>query len=192
MAPRLLPGEDVSVSQALTESFERHGIQICTGIGGIERIEETDGARAVHYRHDEQARTIHAEIVVMAVGWPGNIEALNLSVAGVYAEKGYIPVNDALQTSAPHIFAAGDITGRMMLVQSAGDEARIAAENAVLGTGRCGHPQDRSRQLTDPEYGSVGLTEEEARKQEECAVAVVPTPTSTAPLSTGAWTVSAS
>jgi pyruvate/2-oxoglutarate dehydrogenase complex dihydrolipoamide dehydrogenase (E3) component len=53
-----------------------------------------------------------------------------------------VVVDDYLRTTAPHIFAAGDINGRMMLVQSAGHEARIAAENAVLGPTRA--PATRS------------------------------------------------
>ena len=61
----------------------------------------------------------------------------NLAAAGVRAERGYVAVDDTLRTTAGHIYAAGDITGRMMLVQSANAEATLAAENAVLGaTGR--------------------------------------------------------
>lgn len=74
------------------------------------------------------------------------------------------------------IYAAGDITGRMMLVQSAGYEARIAAENAVLGVGMSySHKIVPHGGFTDPEYGSVGLTEERACSLEtNCLVAVVP------------------
>jgi pyruvate/2-oxoglutarate dehydrogenase complex dihydrolipoamide dehydrogenase (E3) component len=94
----------------------------------------------------------------------------------VQSERGYVLVDEYLRTSASHIFAAGDITGRMMLVQSAGFEARIAAENAVLGAGQpYSHKIVPHGGFTDPEYGSVGLTEERARVIEpDCAVAVVP------------------
>ena len=78
--------------------------------------------------------------------------------------RNYVHVDDYLRTSAPHIFAAGDITGRMMLVQSAGYEAMAAAENAVIGIGqRQKHEIVPHGGFTDPEYGSVGLTEEQAR-----------------------------
>ena len=112
----------------------------------------------------------------MASGWPGNADALNLAVAGVKNERGYVDVDDYLRTSAPHIFAAGDINGRMMLVQSAGYEARIAAENAVLGAGQpYTHQIVPHGGFTDPEYASVGLTEDQARADEpECLVAVAP------------------
>jgi pyruvate/2-oxoglutarate dehydrogenase complex dihydrolipoamide dehydrogenase (E3) component len=114
--------------------------------------------------------------VLSAVGWVGNLDGLNLEAAGVQVEAGYIPVNAHLQTSASHIFAAGDITGRTMLVQSAGYEARIAAENAVLGPElRFEHRIVPHGGFTDPEYGSVGLTERAAHEAgEEIAVAQVP------------------
>ena len=58
---------------------------------------------------------------------------LALDAAGVHAEPGVIPVDDYLRTNVPHIFAAGDVNGRSMLVQSARMEGRIAATNAVWG-----------------------------------------------------------
>jgi pyruvate/2-oxoglutarate dehydrogenase complex dihydrolipoamide dehydrogenase (E3) component len=175
LAPRLMPLEDEAVSRAIQTAFEQRGVQVVTGIGGIDRLEKTDRAFALHYRHHDQIAQLEAEAIVLAVGWPGNIEVLNLTAANVQTERGYIVVDDYLCTSTPHIFAAGDVTGRMMLVQSASYDARVAAENAVLGAGR---PYQRKivphGGFTDPEYGSVGLTEAQARAQEECVVAVVP------------------
>jgi len=109
------------------------------------------------------------------VGWPGNVDSLNLDQAGVQTERGYIPVDDFMRTSADHIFAAGDITGRMGLVQRASYDARVAAENAVLGAGQhYKHQIVPHGGFTDPEYGSVGLTEEQARSTDDPLVALVP------------------
>jgi pyruvate/2-oxoglutarate dehydrogenase complex dihydrolipoamide dehydrogenase (E3) component len=175
LAPRLMPMEDELVSQTVRAAFEQRGVQVITGIGGIDRIEPADRAFTLHYKNHDQMENLEAEAIVLAVGWPGNVEALNLAAVNVKIERGYIVVDDYLRTSVPHIFAAGDVTGRMMLVQSAGYDARIAAENAVLGAG---HPYQRKivphGGFTDPEYGSVGLTETQARAQAECVVAVVP------------------
>ena len=86
----------------------------------------------------------------------------------------FVVVDDFLRTSAPHIFAAGDLNGRMMLVQSAGHEARIAAENALLGATRpSGHQIVPHGGFTDPEYASVGMTEAGARGAHDVAVAEV-------------------
>lgn len=175
LVPRLMPMEDERVSQTIRVAFEQRSVQVITGISGIDRIEPADRSFTLHYKHADRMETLEAETIVLAVGWPGNIESLNLAAANVKTERGYIVVDDYLRTSAPHIFAAGDVTGRMMLVQSAGYDARVAAENAVLGAGQ---PYKRKivphGGFTDPEYGSVGLTEAQARAQEDCVVAVVP------------------
>ena len=174
--PHLLAMEDESISAEIRRGFEARGISVHTSVETIERIEKNARGLKLTYHTDGQPQTLHAEEVLFAVGWAGNVDGLNLEVAGVRVERGYISVNEHLQTSAPHIFAAGDITGRMMLVQSAGYEARIAAENAVLGPGlRFEHRIVPHGGFTHPEYGSVGLTERAAREAgEEIAVAEVP------------------
>jgi pyruvate/2-oxoglutarate dehydrogenase complex dihydrolipoamide dehydrogenase (E3) component len=54
--------------------------------------------------------------VLFAVGWPANLDGLELATAGIAADRGHVPVNDWLQTNLPHIVAAGDVNGRGMLV----------------------------------------------------------------------------
>ncbi|GAC1452243.1 MAG: dihydrolipoyl dehydrogenase [Ktedonobacterales bacterium] len=175
VGPRVLGAEDAAVSSAIAAAFARRGIEITTGIGGIERIERQDGNLRLFYPHENQTTMLTAEAVILAVGWPGNVDALNLAAAQVQTERGYVVVDDSLRTTAPHIFAAGDITGRMMLVQSATGEAEVAAENAVLGTQRTAqHHIVPHGGFTDPEYGSVGLTEDRARAAHDCVVALVP------------------
>jgi dihydrolipoamide dehydrogenase len=178
VTPRILGGEDGVVSEGMAEVFSRRGIEMLTGIGGVDRIDREDGHLRLFYTHNEETRVLDTEAVVLAVGWPGNVDALNLSAAGVETRRGYVAVDDCLRTSAPHVFAAGDLTGRMMLVQSANYEGSLAAENAVLGEDRCyRHAIVPHGGFTDPEYGSVGLTERQARNEygdEDCAVAVVP------------------
>jgi pyruvate/2-oxoglutarate dehydrogenase complex dihydrolipoamide dehydrogenase (E3) component len=175
VAPRVLPGEDELVSEVLSLALQRHGIEIHTGITGIERLETSGDSLRLWYSRDGEDQTLDINAVLLATGWAGNVETLNLEAAGVRHERGYIVVDDHLQTSVPHIYAAGDITGRMMLVQSATFEARIAAENAITGgTVAANHTVVPHGGFTDPEYGSVGLTEQQAREQHPCVVAVVP------------------
>ena len=176
-APRILAAEDEEVSAGVAEAFERRGIEILSGIGGIEKLEKEHGHLRLFYARDDETRVLEAETVMLAVGWPGNVEGLNLEAAGVETRRpGYVLVDDSLRTSAPHIFAAGDITGRMMLVQSATNEGNLAAEQTVLG-GEHGyrHTIVPHGGFTDPEYASVGLTEGRARDEgRDYAVAVVP------------------
>jgi pyruvate/2-oxoglutarate dehydrogenase complex dihydrolipoamide dehydrogenase (E3) component len=173
---RLLGVEDPLISQVMQDAFTKRGIEVITGIGGVERIEPRGRQFTLRYLYQDGPQEVTAEAIVMATGWPGNADTLNLTAAGVETNRGYVVVDDHLCTTAEHIFAAGDITGRMMLVQSAGYEARIAAENAVLGVGqRSAHIIVPHGGFTDPEYGSVGPTEEQARASEkDCLVAVVP------------------
>jgi dihydrolipoamide dehydrogenase len=171
-APRIVSRADADVSAGLEEAFRGRGIEVVTG-AEVERLEAgSPGVRVAYRRGDEAGRT-DADAAFFAVGWPGNADLIDAAAAGVAVERGYVVVDDYLQTSVPHIFAAGDVDGHSMLVASARAEGRVAAENAVLG------PRRRLVQeivptgsFTDPEYGSVGLTEEEARARFDCAVAV--------------------
>jgi pyruvate/2-oxoglutarate dehydrogenase complex dihydrolipoamide dehydrogenase (E3) component len=117
---------------------------------------------------------LSVDAVFFAVGWPGNADTLDPACIGLEVERGYLLVNDRLVTNIPHIFAAGDINGTSMLVPSARQQGLVAAENAVMGTRRRNlHEIVPTGSFTDPEYGSVGLTEEEARARYDCEVAIV-------------------
>ena len=176
VAPSILLTEDQLVAETIRREFEQQGMAIVTGIERLERIDAPDEklCRLV-YRKDGAEHTIETEAVVLSVGWPGNVEALNLPAAGVETEHSYVRVDDYLRTSVPHIYAAGDITGKMMLVQSASAQARVAVENALLKAQRkAEHRLVPHGGFTNPEYGGVGLTEQQAREQGDPAVATVP------------------
>jgi len=175
IGPRLLSLEDEAVADGIMQAFARRGIALTMRIGGVERIEragQDDAGLRLFYTQDDATKTLDVEAVLLAVGWPANTDGLRLAAAGVDCDRGYIRVDDSLQTSATHIFAAGDVTGRMMLVQSATAEGILAAESATLGPGgRGAHLIVPHGGFTDPEYGSVGLTERAARAVDECVVA---------------------
>src|SRR5215216_673217 len=177
VSPRILAAEDEAVSEGVAEAFERRGIEIVTDIGGVEKVDRENGHLSLLYAKNDQTLILSAETIMFAVGWSGNVEGLNLEAVGVETRRGgYVQVDDSLRTSAQHIFAAGDITGRMMLVQSATNEGNLAAEQTVLG-GEHGyrHTIVPHGGFTDPEYASVGLTESKARSEgHDYAVAVVP------------------
>jgi len=189
-ADRLLGAEDQAVSEAVADAFRRRGIGVETGVERLERLERLerrdDGALRLHWDSGGEPRAGDAGAVLLAVGWPGNLEELRLDAAGIRTEGGYIKVDDRLRTSAANVWAAGDVNGHMMLVQTAEAEARLAAEHAVLAArprlaaGPEG-PGAARRLLrvvprggfTDPEYGSVGLTQAEAETVAGGCVAAV-------------------
>jgi dihydrolipoamide dehydrogenase len=171
-SPRLVPRADADVSAGLEAAFRERGIDVITG-GRVERLTPAPPGVRVSYRRGGEAADVSAEAVFFAVGWPGNADLVDAAAAGVATERGYVVVDEYLRTSVPHIYAAGDIDGRSMLVSSALLEGRVAAENAVLGPRRrIVHDVVPAGSFTDPEYASVGLTEEQARARYDCAVAV--------------------
>lgn len=178
LAARLLPGEDADVSAGITSAFVDQGIRVLTDTRITALRRSSANIIEVATEREGQEDRIHAEVVISAVGWPGNIDALNLSAAGVQTNGPYVKVDPFLRTSAPSVYAAGDITGQIMLVQTASQQARIAVENALSEAGM--HYREQlvpHGGFTDPEYGAVGLTEAQAVERfgrENVVIARVP------------------
>jgi dihydrolipoamide dehydrogenase len=109
---------------------------------------------------------VEAELLLVAVGRRPVTEGLMLANAGIQANKqGCIEVDECLQTSAPGVFAVGDVTPTLQLAHNATSQGLIAAENAVSKRLRKREALVPSCIFTSPEVGAVGLTEEEAKKQ---------------------------
>ena len=127
------------------------------------------------FSKDGNRDSAEATLAVVAVGWVADTAALSLATAGVETDhRGFVKVDEYLRTSTPHIFAAGDITGRQMLVPQAIQEGFVAATNAVRGPAMTiGDPVSPIGSFTEPEYAQVGLTEAKAREKHEVVVAVV-------------------
>ena len=173
--PRILPSEDEDVSAAVSAAFRESGIVVHENFGTIESFEKTPtGVRMIFSKNGDR-NSAEATLAVVAVGWVANTAGLSLATAGVEADhRGFVKVDEYLRTSTPHIFAAGDITGRQMLVPQAIQEGFVAATNAVRGsTMTTGDPVSPIGSFTDPEYAQVGLTEAKARETHEVVVAVV-------------------
>ena len=126
-------------------------------------------------RRTDTRDSAEAALAVVAVGWVADSAGLNLATAGVETDaRGYVRVDSSLRTSAPHVYAAGDITGRLMLVPQAIQDGFVAATNAVRGaTTTLGDLVSPIGSFTDPEYAQVGLTEAKARETHDAVVAVV-------------------
>jgi len=170
--PRLVPGADASVSVALQQAFAARGITVITD-AMVQKLEHGHEGISIRFTRGGLVEHATAEAVFAAVGWPANLKDLNLEAAGVASGPRAIPVDDYLRTNVEHVFAAGDVNGRGKLVQSARHEGRIAAWNAVRGpTRQPGYDVVPAGSFTDPEYGSVGLTEDQAAHDHDIAVGV--------------------
>jgi dihydrolipoamide dehydrogenase len=170
--PRIIPSEDAEVSDAVAAAFREDGIAIYEDIGAIERIDAVAKGVAVRLS-DAQRPRLEAELVVCAVGWRADTDAMDLQRAGVGTNaRGFIEVDESLRTSAAHIYAAGDVLGRAMLVPPAVHDGFIAGNNAAGGERlTVGAGVEPIGSFTDPEYAQVGLTEEKARAQYDVMIA---------------------
>jgi len=174
--PRIVPTEDEEVSAAVAASFRALGIKIRERFGVIESFEKTPTGTRMFFSKDGHRENVEAALVVSAIGWVADTDGLSLGNAGVETNlRGYINVDEFLRTSAEHIFAAGDVTGRMMLVPQAIQQGFVAATNAVNGaTMKELDGPAPIGSFTDPEYAQGGLTEAQARANAEVVVTKTP------------------
>jgi dihydrolipoamide dehydrogenase len=173
--PRILPTEDEEVSAAVAAAFREAGIVVREEFGVIEAFEKTPSGVRMLFSKDGARDSAEAALAVVAVGWVADTAGLSLETAGVECNpRGFVRVDEYLRTSAPHVFAAGDVTGRLMLVPQAIQDGFVAGTNAVRGTTvTLGDPVSPIGSFTDPEYAQVGLTEAKARETHDVVVAVV-------------------
>jgi pyruvate/2-oxoglutarate dehydrogenase complex dihydrolipoamide dehydrogenase (E3) component len=173
--PRILPTEDEDVSAAVAAAFRASGIVVSESFGSIDSFERTPSGVRMVFSKDGTRHSAEAALAVVAVGWVADTAGLNLAAADVEADRrGYVRVDPYLRTSAAHVFAAGDITGRLMLVPQATHDGFVAATNAVRGaTATLGDQVSPIGSFTEPEYAQVGLTEAKARETCDAVVTVV-------------------
>jgi pyruvate/2-oxoglutarate dehydrogenase complex dihydrolipoamide dehydrogenase (E3) component len=170
--PVLVPAADPGVSAELSRSFTAQGMTVATDTL-VEALSQADGGISIDHRGPAGRGRIVADVVFFAVGWPASVKDLNLDAAGVRDGHGAIPVDDYLRTNVGHVFAAGDVTGHSMLVQTARMEGRIAARNAVQGPAlQATYDVVPSGSFTDPEYGRVGLTEPQAAQRHDIVTGI--------------------
>lgn len=165
-----LPGEEPEVRRVLLREMKKRGIRFVGGTA-IERLD----VRAGRVECQAQGRKIQqADRVVIAVGRTPNTAGLGLDRTGIdTAPDGAIPVDRHQRTRVPGIYAAGDVTGGLMLAHNASFQGRVAINHML---GRAGDSAEGHRiprvTFTDPEVASVGLGEQAARELRGDAVAV--------------------
>ena len=154
---------DADAATVVEGVFRREGIQVFTDTGLIDAFR--DGRmKAITFLHRGQKTEVKAEEILFALGRSPNTRSLALDQAGVTTEQGRIVTNDLMQTSAPHIYAAGDCTGPYEIVHIAIQQGEIAAQN-IAKPSQPRHIDYRlliSVVFTEPQVATVGLTEKEA------------------------------
>jgi dihydrolipoamide dehydrogenase len=158
MLPQILPTEEPEIAQGFAGIAQKAGIEIHTSTS-VSKI-EAKGAKKLVTFGDKQKKV---ELVLVAVGRSPYTEGLGLDKAGVAMEKGFVKVNDYLETSVPGIYAIGDVIGNYMLAHVATSEGETAAMNVVGQPKRMNYRSVPRGVYTTPEVASVGMTEKEAR-----------------------------
>jgi pyruvate/2-oxoglutarate dehydrogenase complex dihydrolipoamide dehydrogenase (E3) component len=161
---RLISREDPEISEAIREILEGEGIQVRIGADCIGFAPHAQGI-AVNMTCVEGAPQVLATDVLMAVGRTPNTDDLGLHAAGITPDaRGYIPVNDRLETATPGIWALGDCNGRGAFTHTAWNDYEIVAANLLDGADRKVSDRIPAYALyIDPPLGRVGLTETQAR-----------------------------
>jgi dihydrolipoamide dehydrogenase len=160
---QVLPGKDPEVAAVLEEDFLRRGIRLFKGARATAVEREGDDV-VVQCNDGRVARGSHA---LLAVGSIPNSETLGLENAGVETDQGYVPVDMNLRSNVPHIYAAGDLSGRLPLSSVATMQGRKIAEHAMGALRREHHrlidyDKAASAIFTEPEIADVGLAEADA------------------------------
>ena len=164
--PRLVPVEDEEISKELLRSFKKKGITCFLG-AKVDKVQKTKDGVAVTITEGEKQQKLEAEKVLVAVGRGPNTEKIGLEkLPNVKTERGYVHVNEWMETGEKGLYAIGDIVaglpqlahvasmcGIVVASKIAGKQAKPVNKNRIPGCTYC-----------EPQIGSVGLTEAKARE----------------------------
>jgi len=172
MGPRLIGREDEDISEAVRDILEAEGIQIRLNATCISLAKRNNGV-AVRMGCDEGPPEVVGTHVLLAVGRIPNTNDLGLDRAGVATDpRGYIVVDEQLQTNVPGIWALGDCNGRGAFTHTSYNDYEIVADNLLNGDHRRVSDRIQAYALyTDPPLGRCGMTDVEIRKSGRAALA---------------------
>jgi len=167
MLPRLVPVEDEEVSKELLRSFKKKGIACFVGTT-VEKVEKTkDGVAVIITPQGEAQQRLEAEKVLVAIGRGPNTEGIGLEkTPGVKVERGFVYVNEWMETGEKGIYAIGDIVAGLPQLAHAGGMGGIVAVTRIAGKPAVPMSKNRIPGCTycEPQIGSVGLTEAKAKE----------------------------
>lgn len=166
MGPQLAGREDADVGAALLELFHDEGIQVLLG-AEVRRVEGRSGTEIrVSVEDAGGDRVIEATDFLIAAGRTPNTQDIGLDLAGIgLDERGYVKVNERLETTASNVWAVGDCAGSLQFTHVAYDDFRIVRDNLNGGNRSTQNRLVPYVMFTDPELARVGLNELEAKSR---------------------------
>ena len=160
---QVLPHKDADAAAALEEDFLARGVRLLKGARAVGIDRDGDGSVVVRCDDGRAVRGSHA---LIAIGAMPNSEGLGLDAAGVKTDGGYVPINHHGQSNVGHIYAAGDLSGKLPLASVASMQGRKVAEHAMglhtLSHRHLDYDKAASAIFTVPEIADVGLAEADA------------------------------
>lgn len=162
----ILPRFDSDLSKRLKQSLGKRGIEINTQ-AQVTSIEEECGQYTVTFIRKGKEEKVVSDKVLMAVGRKANVESLNLADAGIeFTPRGIMVDDKTMQTNLPHIYAVGDVNGKMMLAHAATFQGIVALDHIMGVENKIDLSVMPAAVFTSPEAASVGMTEEDCKSAE--------------------------
>lgn len=169
---RVLPRDDPRASSIIEHRFEQEGIGLHLG-AGLERVEQIDGARRLHFTSEQGPQHCDVDAILLAIGRLANVEGLGLDAAGIDADESGVIVDHRLCTSNRRVYAAGDVCSAYKFTHAADAMARVVVRNALFfGRQRASSLLIPWATYTDPEVAHVGIDPEEAASRGLSSVSV--------------------
>ncbi|MDB6120273.1 MAG: putative Dihydrolipoyl dehydrogenase, component of pyruvate and 2-oxoglutarate dehydrogenase [Verrucomicrobiaceae bacterium] len=166
----VLTNMDPECGEVIVEAFRKRGMKIHCGTH-LQSVEKTaEGGKRVTFKTETDTETVEADEILVATGRAPSTMGLGLQEAGVVLKHGKIEVSPTMQTSLPHVFAAGDVCSPVDVVHIAIQQGEIAAQNAAAFIQGKALPQKMDYRLalfgvfSAPQTAAVGATEEELKK----------------------------
>lgn len=161
----ILPRFDSDLSKRLKQSLGKRGIEINTQAQVTGISIDDSSVYKVSYTRKGKEETVEADKVLMAVGRKANVDSLNLADAGIeFTPKGIVVDDRTMQTNVPHIYAIGDINGKMMLAHAATFQGIVALDHIMGIENNIDLSVMPAAVFTTPEAASVGMTEDECKE----------------------------
>jgi len=161
----ILPRFDSDLSKRLKQSLGKRGIEINTQAQVTGISIDDSSVYKVSYTRKGKEETVEADKVLMAVGRKANVGSLNLADAGIeFTPRGIVVDDRTMQTNVPHIYAIGDINGKMMLAHAATFQGIVALDHIMGIENNIDLSVMPAAVFTTPEAASVGMTEDECKE----------------------------
>jgi len=161
----LLPRDDAEMTRLLEGYLRDDGVDVRLATS-LAEVRQEQGARVAVLRHGEETSEVRFDQILFGIGRLPNVEGLALEAAGVEYDKTRVRADDALRTTAPHIYACGDLLGHDQFSHLAEYEAKIVVRNiAFPGKAKAAFLLRPWTTFTDPELTHIGQTEDELQAQ---------------------------